>query len=105
MSIFDNLRDGRYTNNKPYPKGRRRLPHRATDAEITEVERNQRLLEEYRNEDARMNALFRKDLEEECGMTGHPKADLLFDKAWDLGHSSGFNEVAIYYTDLVELVK
>ena len=59
----------------------------------------------YGAETARLEALFRSDLEDEHGMKGHPKADLLFSKAWSMGHSSGYGEVANYYDDLVDLVK
>jgi hypothetical protein len=44
-------------------------------------------------------------LHEYHGMTGHPKADLLYSKAYSLGHSAGKEEIASYYDDLVELVK
>lgn len=59
----------------------------------------------YNEEQGRLFARFKADLEEEHGMTGHPKADLLFEKAWDRGHSNGYAEVAMVYDDLVELVK
>jgi hypothetical protein len=47
---------------------------------------------------------FRKALEEENGLTNHPKADDLWIKAWDKGHSSGLSEVAWQYEDLLDLV-
>ncbi len=59
----------------------------------------------YRVEDSRLRYLFRIDLERENGMTGHSKADRLFDLAWEHGHSSGYSEVVNYYEDFVELVK
>lgn len=59
----------------------------------------------YGQETARLEAQFRADLTDEYGMTGHPKADLLFSKAWQMGHSAGYGEVASYYDDLVDLVK
>ena len=48
---------------------------------------------------------FRNDLEAYYEMTNHPKAVLLYDMAWDYGHSVGFSEVANHYSDLVRLVK
>jgi len=59
----------------------------------------------YGAETARLEALFRSDLEDEHDMKGHPKANMLFSKAWSLGHSAGYSEVANYYDDLVDLVK
>jgi hypothetical protein len=59
----------------------------------------------YSAESGRLDGQFLSDLEEEHGMTGHPKAALLYGKAWQLGHSAGLGEVASYYEDLVDLVK
>ena len=53
----------------------------------------------------RLENQFRTDLESENEMIGHPKAPLLFSKAWEMGHSSGLSEVHNYYVDLLELVK
>jgi hypothetical protein len=56
--------------------------------------------------------IFRSDLEQEYGIaaalkSGHllqEKADRLFDLAWEYGHSSGYNEVNLHYSELVDLV-
>lgn len=42
--------------------------------------------------------------EEWFGTKDHPKADKLFGLAWEHGHSSGVYEVAIYYSDFMELI-
>lgn len=57
------------------------------------------------NTEARMaeEALMRR-LEDEFGLSNHPKNALLWSKAWDLGHSAGLDEVEIYYRNLVELI-
>lgn len=47
---------------------------------------------------------FKKELERSCGTVGHPKADLLFEKAWDRGESEGFHSVKEVYEDLSELL-
>jgi hypothetical protein len=39
------------------------------------------------------------------GLTGHPKAEKLYEIAWDIGHSAGYHEVEIYYDDMAELLK
>jgi len=70
----------------------------------------------YYVEERRLNELFKQDLLVElglltlgahrCELVKHPKADLLFDKAWELGRSSGLPlEVVNYAYDLVDLVK
>lgn len=38
------------------------------------------------------------------GLQNHPKADKVFAKAWDEGHSSGYMEVLNYLEDLADLV-
>lgn len=58
----------------------------------------------YHKDEGRLMGDFRKDLETEHGMTGHPKADKLYGLAWDYGHSAGLAEVAIHYDAFVELV-
>jgi hypothetical protein len=52
----------------------------------------------------RQNA-FRQDLLEELGITNHPKADLLFRKAWELGHSYSYNTVVDWAFDLVDFLR
>jgi len=47
----------------------------------------------------------KEHLASEYGLVGHPKLDLLYSKAWDLGHSSGFSEVECHFTDLLELIR
>lgn len=47
---------------------------------------------------------FKNDLAEENGVKNSPKLDLLWSKAWDMGHSSGFSEVKHYFEELVELI-
>lgn len=47
---------------------------------------------------------FKHDLIEENGLQDNPKADLLYEKAWSLGHSSGLQEVIYYFKELMELI-
>jgi hypothetical protein len=59
----------------------------------------------YHEDCTRLSAEFRADVLADLGITDHPKADLLFSKAYDMGHSSGFSEVYSYAQDLVELIQ
>ncbi len=43
--------------------------------------------------------------EVEHGLVDHPKADLLWQKAWSRAHSFGLESVVAQYADLVELVR
>ena len=62
-------------------------------------------MDAYHQESNRLNVLFREDLKEEFGTQNSPKEPMLFEKAWDRGHSSGLYEVALAYSDLVELIQ
>jgi len=50
-------------------------------------------------------AEFKKDLFEEYGVENNPKADKAYSIAYDHGHSGGYNEVAGYFGELVELIR
>jgi hypothetical protein len=36
-------------------------------------------------------------------MSNHPKANKIFDKAWELGYSKGLEHVEYYFQDFVDL--
>jgi hypothetical protein len=57
----------------------------------------------YSEESKRLQEEFRHDLIAEYKMSHHPKADKLFNKAWDMGIAGGLEEVEYYFRDLVEL--
>jgi hypothetical protein len=57
--------------------------------------------------DAEIREEFRKDMEDFHGVTAavpQKKRDLLYRLAWDYGHSAGYTEVDLYYSELVDLV-
>ena len=81
----------KYENHLPYPTGPR-TPERIAGQRA------------YNEETRRLTDLFKADLIEEYGMTGHPRANRAFDIAWERGHSSGYSEVAIYFGELAELL-
>lgn len=54
----------------------------------------------YDAEELRLQQKFKDDITAHFGLTGHPKADLLFDKAWSRGKSNGYSEVFYIYDDL-----
>jgi hypothetical protein len=60
-------------------------------------------MKHYQEERKRLEEEFRKDLIAEYKMSHHPKADKLFNKAWDMGCAGGLEEVEYYFRDLVEL--
>lgn len=90
-TVYDKIKAGAYENAVEYPS--RSAPNRA--------ERQM----EYRKGQMVAEARFKADLEEEFGLSGHPKAQRLFDLAWQEGHSSGYNEVLNYYSEFSDLLK
>jgi hypothetical protein len=60
-------------------------------------------MKHYQEENLRLQEEFRHDLIAEYKMTHHPKANKLFNKAWDMGCSGGLEEVEYYFRDLIEL--
>lgn len=69
------------------------------------IEQNQKLKFEFEKKSREAIEQFKHDLYEDSGVENNPKRDLLFSKAWELGHSSGFTEVVCYFNDLVDLIK
>lgn len=117
MDVRSKIEAGFYNSKLPYPsrpKGPNRVSERTANGYrrlADEVEAYEAALDEYRaaaalhrNDDARLVEQFRADLIEELGLTEHPKANLLYAKAWEMGHSCGLSEVVNYAEDLVELV-
>ena len=63
------------------------------------------MVQAYREEEARLRNLFKADLEKEFGVQRNRRKDILFARAWDLGHSGGYHDVYGYYAELAELIK
>lgn len=62
-------------------------------------------LKRYTEEQVRLQNEFRHDLIEKYNMSDHPKANKIFDKAWDMGCSLGYDAIEEYFHDFVELFK
>jgi hypothetical protein len=48
--------------------------------------------------------LFKEALEKLYEVSNNPKKNLLYSKAYELGHSSGLHEVEYFYDILVDLI-
>ncbi len=68
---------------------------------LDEVSYNAHLKHYYEEQDKLKNE-FQTDLIAEYNMVNHPKANRIFDKAWELGKRNP-EEVEYYFQDLVEL--
>lgn len=60
-------------------------------------------LKHYQEENLRLQNEFRRDLIKKYGMTNHPKANAIFDRAWDIGCSSGLESIEYYFQDILNL--
>jgi hypothetical protein len=121
MTVHDQVREGEYKSKLVYPErphAPKVLGKRAselTSGEMAELPQVKQAYETaktaytqsaalYREDEGRLLAKFREDLELEFGTKDHPKAGVLFSKAWEHGHSSGLGEVYTAYEDLAELL-
>lgn len=73
----------------------------------TSDERDKKLADTkvWREDNRRLQAEFKKDLLEDLGLTGHPKAEDLYRIAWDNSHCGGYLEVYEFAEELAELLK
>lgn len=58
----------------------------------------------YLQEKVKLEKEFRLDLISEFNLGNHPKANLLFDKSWEVS-GGNFEDVVGYFSDLIELIK
>jgi len=121
MSVIERVRAGHYNPTMEYPRKPvspsilyKKVVNLSADeiASLLEIkatyEEELRVYAEYR---ALYNANnggvkrdFQSDLEKEYDLVGHPKASKLYEIAYDMGHSSGMEDVAHYYCQLSELL-
>lgn len=76
-----------------------------SDMNVLEREKHQTLRQALRTAEADKQKEFRKALADTYELTDHPKEELLFNLAWEQGHSNGYNEVALCYDEMSVLLK
>lgn len=96
MNFQDKLNSGYYSNAGGFPHVSAK---EAKNDPAKQAVRNKHL-----EMQAQRHAEFQVDAFEELGITNHPKAQLLFDKAWDNGHSGGYTDVFNEMSHLVDLI-
>jgi hypothetical protein len=117
VDVWIKLEENAYRNPMAFPKTplKPQLSPKSSPSEVRdfadkleaydeEMKLHREMQAVYHARSAALEAEFRHDLEVAHHMMGHAKADLLYGKAWQMGHSGGLHEVANYYADLVELV-
>lgn len=122
QNFYEKLESGYYRNAGEYPtmvKEPYVLRKKASDLTVQEITDLPMVQAKYKDDKAAYaaarNALGKKigELEDEFKadlfayheVSDNPKAGLAFSIAWDRGHSSGYQEVAGYFDELVELIK
>lgn len=83
---------GGYENHKPIVTGK--------DKEANLASRRA-----YREEDSRIRAEFQAEALEFAGLKANPKADKIFDYAWQERHSEGYSAVLDTLEELADLVQ
>jgi hypothetical protein len=121
-SVYDRAREGAYQTKLTHPERVKEPPLlRKAAKDLTpedieslpaaraqfkaDTEAYRKAKTAYYEDVGRLAAQFQADLEKEHGMTNHPKAPLLWEKAYAEGHGAGLTEVALVYENLVELVQ
>ncbi len=62
-------------------------------------------LERYNQEKQKLEEEFRASVFSYYGVTDNPKAGKAFQMACEHGHSGGFNEIEVYFSNFIELIK
>ncbi len=68
------------------------------------LRKNREMKEAHKADDRRLMDVFKSAAIEAVGLKDHAKAEKVWHKAWECGHSSGLYEVLIELEELAELV-
>jgi RNase adaptor protein for sRNA GlmZ degradation len=85
-----------YTTKLPYPFHDKSTKSKSVLANYVKA---------YNEDQTRLNEEFYNDLMEHLELVGHPKANKVYNLAYQFGHSAGYSEVLYYAEELAELVK
>ena len=61
--------------------------------------------QQWREQEARDIEAAKAEMAQRYGLERNAKFDRAWEIAWDYGHSSGINEVKLYFEELAELLK
>ena len=115
LDVYDKIAEGYYQTELLYPGPSPKKPKPIIGDEYKEINEaavkiyEQKLKEykeariKYNNDVSTKNAQFKVDALNEVGLFNHPRADRIFDYAWNKGHSGGLREVLLELEDLANL--
>lgn len=96
QKILDNIKEGRYDNTKPFP-----------DKDVT-GDRRAKMVTEHIQEETRVFNLYVADINTLITTEyGYNKSQIkiLFDRAWDEGHSDGLEQVVYELQEILDLIQ
>jgi len=111
VDVLSKIKNHRYDSKKTYPT--RQIfqttkvcehcgsKYKDRDAE----ERYVQAKIEFRDDEWKLINQLKEDLFVEAKITNNPKAQKLWDIAWQHGHASGFTEVYNYFYEYLDLIK
>lgn len=116
-SVIEKARDGHYRSHRGVP-ARPLEPMKPSFNNVENIAYYEKIMKQYhkdveqfQDDLSKYNAAcqnlednFRHDIEEEFGMTNHPKRDIIFRLAMDRGRFSGKDVVYYAYKELMELL-
>jgi hypothetical protein len=111
MDVRQNLAEGKYDNKVEYHYERVPVDEenmtvkQAREHEANEKQKQRQQKQIHREEESRLSALIKSDLELEHGVAGHRNADKLWGLVWEHGHSGGYGDIISYYEDFVVLIQ
>lgn len=79
--------------------------HYPSMSEYKDKESWRQAKKEWRNVEHERYLEFKQDLFKEFGVEDDPAREIIFRKAWDVGHSSGYHEVYSEFDELMDFVK
>ena len=92
-----------FENQKPYPT--RPIYTAQLEKYKAEMIEWRKACEEYKKEDGTLFAKAKQAILEEYGIADNPKAEKVWNLAWEDGHAYGYIEVANYVYKYADLVK
>ena len=66
---------------------------------------NGKAQKDYENASHKITEEFKQALFKHYGVENNPKREKAYELAWEEGHSNGYSEVEIYFSDFVHLIK
>lgn len=101
---YNHYTKGKFLGKSLTAEGTKDFPKGAVVEKVFDEDAYRAAKEAYRKEAVRLDWLFKQDVLALLDIADHPKADKLFDMAWEDCHSEGLEAVASRCEELAELL-